>query len=225
VIDFHTHTFLSDGVLGPSELVRRAAVTGYRAIGLTDHVDGSNLIFVVPNIAKVARDLNRFQGTLVIPGAEITHAPPDQIGELVARARELGAIFVVVHGESPAEPVAPGTNAAAIEAGAEILAHPGFITETDARAAAEKGVFLEITSRAGHGMTNGHVARTADETGADLIINTDAHGPRDLISRERALEVLMGAGLTGERATRVFSNNESLLETLKKRLGGVTTTS
>jgi len=219
LIDFHTHTFLSDGVLGPSELVRRAAVTGYRAIGLADHVDSSNLIFVVPNIAKVARDLNRFQQTLVIPGAEITHAPPAQIGELVTRARELGAVFVIVHGESPVEPVAPGTNAAGIEAGADILAHPGFITETEARQAAEKGTFLEITSRAGHSLTNGHVARMAGETGANLVINTDSHGPQDLISRERALEVLVGAGLTDGQATQVISNNERLLEELRKRLG------
>ncbi|HLE81453.1 MAG TPA: PHP domain-containing protein, partial [Dehalococcoidia bacterium] len=31
--DFHTHTFLSDGVLSPIELIRRAHVKGYRVIG------------------------------------------------------------------------------------------------------------------------------------------------------------------------------------------------
>jgi len=36
--DFHTHTFLSDGVLSPIELIRRALVRGYKAIGVTDHV-------------------------------------------------------------------------------------------------------------------------------------------------------------------------------------------
>ena len=38
VADFHTHTFLSDGVLSPCELIRRAAVNGYQIIGITDHV-------------------------------------------------------------------------------------------------------------------------------------------------------------------------------------------
>ena len=36
--DFHTHTFLSDGVLSPMELIRRAHVRGYRAMAVTDHV-------------------------------------------------------------------------------------------------------------------------------------------------------------------------------------------
>ena len=101
VIDFHTHTILSDGELIASELVRRACNIGYRAIGLADHADGSNLEWLVPNLVKVARELNRHQETFVIPGVEITHAPPAQISELVDQARRLGAVFVVVHGESP----------------------------------------------------------------------------------------------------------------------------
>jgi len=218
LIDFHTHTLLSDGVLGPGELVRRAHVIGYRAIGLTDHVDGSNLDFVVPSTVKVARDLNRFQETVVIPGLEITHAPPGQIPELAAEGRKLGAVLVLVHGESPVEPVAPGTNLAAIETGVDILAHPGFITESEARLAAENGVFLEITSRAGHGLTNGHVARIAMDAGARLVINTDSHAPGDLISRERAVQVLIGAGLTEGQAASVMENNEDLFQELKRRL-------
>ena len=66
MIDFHTHTLFSDGLLVPSELVRRAFCIGYRAIGLTDHVDGSSLDFVLPRILKVAAELNRFQQLLVV---------------------------------------------------------------------------------------------------------------------------------------------------------------
>jgi putative hydrolase len=216
LIDFHTHSLLSDGLLGPSELVRRAHVVGYRAIGLADHVDGSNLDLVVPRIAKVARDLNRFQGTLVLPGLEITHAPPGQIAELAAEARSLGALFVVVHGESPVEPVEPGTNRAAIEAGVDILAHPGYITELEVRLAAQKGVYLEITSRSGHSLTNGHVARLATEQGAHLVVNTDTHSPEDLVTRERAFKVLLGAGLTEHQAQQVLENNAHLLARLKE---------
>jgi putative hydrolase len=217
VIDFHTHSILSDGVLIPSELVRRACNIGYRAIGLADHADGSNLEWLITSLVKVARGLNRFQETFVIPGIEITHAPPDQISELVGQARELGAAFVVVHGESPVEPVASGTNLAGIEAGADILAHPGFITPSEARLAADKGVFLEITARSGHSITNGHVARIALEQGARLVLDTDAHGPGDLITRETALKVLIGAGLTEVQAGQVMKNNEDLFATLRGR--------
>ncbi len=219
MIDFHTHTFLSDGLLNPSELVRRAHVVGYRAIGLTDHVDGSNLDLVVPRIIKVAAELNSLQDTLVIPGLEITHAPPEQIAQLVSEARRLGAVVIVVHGESPVEPVAPGTNQAAIEAGVDILAHPGFITEEQVLLAKEKSVSLEITSRAGHSLTNGHVARLSIVAGATLVINTDTHSPDNLISRDRARQVLVGSGLTEAQADNVLQNNEHLLSRLKLRMG------
>jgi len=217
LIDFHTHTLLSDGALNPSELVRRANNLGYRAVGLADHVDGSSLDLVAPRIAKVARELNRFQDTFVIPGVEITHAPPGQIPELVSEARKLGAVLVVVHGESPVEPVAPGTNRAGIESAADILAHPGFITPEEARLAAQKGVCLEITSRHGHSLTNGHVARVGLAAGATLVINTDTHTPDNLITRHRALQILVGAGLTHEEAETVWANNEKLLTFLRQR--------
>ena len=45
-----------------------------------------------------------------------------------------------------------------------------------------------------------------------------AHAPGDLISRETAMTVLMGAGLTLDDANAVFKNNEELLGTLKRRL-------
>jgi putative hydrolase len=218
VIDFHTHTLFSDGVLVPAELVRRANYAGYRAIGLTDHVDGSNMAAVVAGAVRAAADLNRYQETFVIPGAEITHAPPAQIRELVSQARELGAVIVVVHGESPVEPVAAGTNRAALESGADILAHPGFITREDADFAARCGMFLEISARHGHSLTNGHVARMALAAGARLVINTDTHTPENLISRERAFQVLIGAGLTESQAQTVLDTNEELFQACKRRL-------
>ena len=58
-IDLHTHSLLSDGELVPSELARRAEKLGHAAIAITDHVDLSNIEFVVPQIAKVAAELNR----------------------------------------------------------------------------------------------------------------------------------------------------------------------
>jgi len=216
VIDFHTHTLFSDGVLNPSELVRRARVKGYRAIALTDHVDGSTLDFVLPRIIKVSKELNYFQPTVVIPGVEITHAPPGQIPELVEQARSLGARIVLVHGESPVEPVDQGTNKAAIESGVDILAHPGFIDMKEVKEAAANGVKLEITARSGHSLTNGHVARLALESAALLVIDTDAHAPGDLITRERAKQIIVGAGLDDRQAENVLLNNENLLRKIHR---------
>jgi histidinol phosphatase-like PHP family hydrolase len=137
MIDLHTHSLFSDGELIPSELVRRLEFLGYRAVAITDHSDASNLDFIIPRIIQVADDLNRSQPVKVIPGVELTHIPPRSIGSFIAKARGLGARLVLVHGESIVEPVAIGTNRAAIEGGADILAHPGLISDEDAALAAE----------------------------------------------------------------------------------------
>ncbi len=198
MIDLHTHSLFSDGELLPSELARRAEAAGYEYLGISDHVDVSNLDFVVPRILKAAEQFNQLGGIVVLPGVELTHVPPRFYAELTDKARALGAKYVVSHGESPVEPVAPGTNLAAIEAGVDILAHPGLITEKEAALAAEKGVLLEITARKGHCLGNGRVAQMARLTGAGMVLNTDAHGPGDLISDRLARIVALGAGLDEE---------------------------
>ncbi len=199
MIDLHTHSIFSDGELVPAEHLRRVESMGYEAVAITDHADSSNLDFIIPRIVKVAEDLNRFSQTKLIPGIELTHIPPQMFGELVSRARELGAKIIVGHGETVMEPVYAGTNLAAIQAGVDILAHPGFITKDEARLAAEKGVFLELTCRKGHSLTNGHVAGIAADTGALLVVNADAHGPGDFMTAEMAETVALGAGLDKDR--------------------------
>lgn len=211
MIDLHTHSLFSDGELIPSELVRRLESLGYRAVAITDHSDASNLDFIIPRIIKVADDLNRSQPVKVIPGIELTHIPPKSIGSFIAKARALGARLVLVHGESIVEPVAAGTNRAAIEGGADILAHPGLISDEDAALAAEKGVLLEISARAGHSFTNGHVAGTARNAGAVLVLNSDAHSPDNLMTREFASKVAEGAGMPQGSLSSLLSNSSQLL--------------
>jgi len=211
VIDLHTHSIFSDGVLVPSELVRRAEVLGIKAIGITDHADASNLDFIIPRIVTVAERLNRVNHIKTVPGIELTHVPPSQIGPLAEQARSFGAKIVVVHGETIAEPVVPGTNRAALSADIDILAHPGLISEEEVIMAAEKGVFLEITARKGHSLTNGHVAKLARKQGAELILNSDAHEPSDLITEQQAREIVLGAGLSQDDFERMQKNAASFL--------------
>lgn len=210
------HTLLSDGVLLPSELIQRAYSAGYRALALTDHVDRSNIDFVIPRIVEVIEEISEFSQLTVIPGAEITHVPPELIAKLVQRARDLGAKLVVVHGETLAEPVAGGTNRAAIEAGADIISHPGLISMEDALLAKERGIALEITSRKGHSISNGHVAKIAMETGVQLIINTDSHAPEDLITLGQAKIILQASGLAEKNIEQILSNSERLVDKIRR---------
>ena len=217
MIDLHTHTTFSDGELIPSELARRAEAAGYRGLAITDHVDFSNIDFVVPRIVKIAARLAEASELKIVPGVEITHVPPALISEIVKGARELGARLVVVHGETIVEPVIPGTNLAAIEAGADILAHPGLISEAQVRMAAEKSVYLEITARKGHSLTNGWVAKLALKCNASLVLNTDSHAPGDLINSEYARRVAAGAGLSEEVIAVMFANSEAILKRALQR--------
>jgi histidinol phosphatase-like PHP family hydrolase len=214
MIDLHTHTFLSDGAIAPAELVRRAEHAGYRAIGLSDHSDASNLDDLISAVVRFARETQPYVKIRIIPGVELTHVPPGQIGGMVKRARQLGARLVVLHGETVCEPVALGTNRAGIEAGVDILAHPGLLSEEEARMAAESGVHLEISARPCHGLGNGRVVRLAREVGAPLVICSDAHAPADILTPEWRERVAFGAGLTPEELERVNKNMISLVERL-----------
>jgi putative hydrolase len=217
VIDLHTHTIFSDGELIPAELIQRADAMGHRGIALTDHVDSSNLDFVLPRLRAAVDDLNPHHRVRALAGVELTHVPPETIKELTQRARDMGADIVVVHGETMVEPVAPGTNRAAIEAGADILAHPGLITPQEAALAAEKGVLLEISARKGHCLGNGRLVNLARAAGALLVVNTDSHAPSDLIDRAMAQKVALGAGIPEEELEALFANSERFLA----RAGGV----
>lgn len=212
MIDLHTHCLFSDGELVPAEHLRRVEILGYRAVAITDHADVSNLDFIVPRLVEAARRLNPHTATRLIPGIELTHVPPALFAELTARARELGAQIVVGHGETVVEPVIVGSNRAAIEAGVDILAHPGLISREDVELAAGKGVFLELSGRKGHCLTNGHVAALARSVGARLVVNADAHGPGDFLTRERAEQVGRGAGLSAEEYAQVRANMNELVQ-------------
>ncbi len=217
MIDLHTHTTFSDGVLIPAESARRAAKAGYQAMAMTDHADESNMEFILTNVSRFVKLTGPYLDLEVLCGVEITHVPPALIPDAIAKARKLGAQIVVVHGETVVEPVLTGTNLAAIEGGADILAHPGMLTPEEAQLAAEKGVALEITSRKGHSLTNGRVAALARQFGAKLTLNNDAHEPGDFIGLELRKKVALGAGLTAEEYLQAEANSRELVNRLRSR--------
>lgn len=201
--DLHTHSIFSDGELIPAELVRRAMVLGHDVIAITDHVDMTNVEFVVKSVVKAVDLCEDY--IKVIPGVEITHVPPKKIAEVAKQARRFGAKWVVVHGETVTEPVMPGTNKASVEnPDIDILAHPGFITLEEAQTAKDNDVILEITGRMGHNITNGHVYKMAHEVGAKMVIDSDTHAPENLMDEAAALTVALGAGLTKEEADKAL---------------------
>ena len=236
--DFHTHTVFSDGGMIPAGLMQRALVRGCLGLAITDHVDSSNLEWAFGNLLKFVEELGQewqpgivpgADGTTaplntldsdaldknwhlpLIPGVELTSVPPRKIEAMAQAARSLGARWIVVHGETIMEPVAPGTNRAAIEARVDLLAHPGLITPEDAARAAELGVHLEISTHKGHGMANGWVAQRARESGAKLLLNTDCHISAEILDAKQRRAIAFGAGLTAEEVDRIWQNGRRII--------------
>ena len=213
IVDLHTHSTLSDGVLIPAESVRRAVIAGYSGIVITDHADFSNFSHILESVHNFKNKNNTCEdGIKILAGVELTHVRPCHIAELTASARAQNADLVLVHGESLAEPVEEGTNRAAIDAGVDILAHPGLISYEDALLAAKNGVYLELTTRKGHSLTNGHVAKMALSVGAKLVICNDFHAPGDYVEENKVLRILEGAGLSSNEALLVLENNIQLFK-------------
>ena len=218
MIDLHMHTVYSDGELIPAELARRARTAGYQAMAFTDHADHSNIEHILKSLLKIVNEYSLYQEIELLAGVELTHVPPPLIPDLVKKARDLGAQIVLVHGETIVEPVATGTNHAAIMGGVDILAHPGLITAQDAALAAQKNVCLEITTRKGHSLTNGHVLNLAREHGARLLINNDAHAPEDLVGKDFRRNVAIGAGMSVSEYIQAEQNSVDVIAGIRAGL-------
>jgi putative hydrolase len=208
-IDFHSHTLFSDGILLPAAIAREAEIRGHLALAITDHVDASNLEFVLAGLTKFVREQGKSCPVKILPGVEVSYMVPELIEKYCKKAKRLGAKIIIVHGQSPVEPVYEGTNHVAVQLKGlvNILAHPGNITAEDTKLAAKNGIYLELSARKGHATGNQHVAALAQKFGAKLLVNTDAHSEKDLITQEEAFEIARGAGLLENEAIRAVCDN------------------
>lgn len=194
--DFHSHTYLTDGTASASDMWRHADLLGHRALAVTDHVSVED---PAPLLQRLRQEAKAWEGEALVTlvGVEITLVPPRRIADVARAARRAGAEIVIVHGETLAEPVEPGTNRAAIECPeVDLLAHPGLLTSADAALARDHGTVLELSGRRGHSLANGHVAQTAAAAGVDMVVDSDAHRPDELLSYEQAQRIAAGAGVT-----------------------------
>ena len=215
IIDFHTHTFLSDGGNSPIELIRYACANGYSIIGITDHVSYSNIDYIIDAAIRDCSLAERFWNIKAIPGVELTNIPAKSINEIACYAKEKGARLVIVHGESISENVEPDTDYNAVNSDyVDILAHPGLITLEEAKEAAKRGIYLEITYKGGNCLGNGHVVSIGRKAGAKFLINSDAHLHKSLYSQDMQVKVGQGAGLEENEIEEILEINSKAL--LKK---------
>lgn len=218
VYDFHIHSFFSDGVLLPSEIIRRVIVKDHKAIAITDHADVSNIDWLINNLKKISKEINQSDLDFrLLVGVELTHIPPSRIDRVARMAKDQGAELIVVHGETLVEPVMTGTNQAAIESDAvDILAHPGYLTPDQVELGSQRDLYFELSGRKGHCLGNGLVARLCEKYQGKLLVNSDAHAPGDFLDRSFAEKILIGSGLRKNSFGEILEKNPQEL-LLKKR--------
>jgi putative hydrolase len=205
--DFHAHSFLSDGGDSPTGMWTEGRRIGHRVLALTDHL---SLDDPAPLLRRLHREARAWEGDPFVPlvGVELTLLPPRKIAGIARAARRAGAEIVIVHGETLAEHVPEGTNRAAIESGlVDVLAHPGLLTPEEAQLAKDHSVALEISARKGHSLGNGLVAQVARAVGAELVVDSDAHAPEQLVPAVDARRIALGAGIPEKELDRVLEGN------------------
>jgi putative hydrolase len=210
-VDFHSHSYLSDGETSATDMWYEAESLAHRALALTDHLSMED---PKPMLDRLHREAKAWERTAFLPivGVELTKVPPRRIAEAARAARKAGAEIVIVHGETIVENVPKGTNHAALESGlVDVLAHPGLLDPRDAILAKENSVVLEISGRRGHSLCNGHVARLALAAGAELVVDSDAHDPEQLIRMEMARKIAIGAGVPEDVLERVLVTTPAAL--------------
>ena len=91
VHDFHTHTFLSDGILRHSwALILRASSQEYKTIAVTDHARFSKQTQIPKVLSEECRRASEEWGIKTIPVIEITHVSKDLIGDAAKSKRPWG---------------------------------------------------------------------------------------------------------------------------------------
>ena len=214
--DFHIRIHQGFGV---ASALRYASLAGIRFAGLVMPSDGTELSRLADFSAQVRR-LSLYANVEAWAGVELCHIPPALLPEAVREAREAGARLVLVYGESIMDQVEQGTNFAAIEAGADIITHPGLVDAETAAFAAERGVAFEFTSCPRHALTNAHTAAMALKHGVTLVRGSNAGRAEELTTRAFWPSVIKGAetGITGENGINLAEHLRKSEESLIRKL-------
>ena len=214
--DLHTHTTASDGKWSIEENALAYAERGFHTVAITDHSKGQvqanglsdeRLVKHIEAVRKVAKKL---EGKItVLAGSEVdilTDGSLDYPDELLA---ELDVVVASPHAALSQDPKkATKRFLKAIEnpyvtmighpTGRLVLRREGLSPDIEAlcKAAAERGIAMEINANHWRLDLRDTHARVALDHGVKLAINTDAHGPADPLQLPYGVLTARRAGAT-----------------------------
>ena len=232
--DLHCHTVASDGRNTIEQMAVAALARGYEYLAITDHsathgfgnhVSPAELRLQIERVREVDAQV---EGLTLLAGSEVNVLPDgslDYDDELLA---ELDWVIASLHtsfrmGERQmTERMVHAMDHPLVDA----IGHPtgrlierrepyALDLERVIEAALRTGTLLEINANPDRRDLNEHHARLAAESGAKLLIDSDAHGVNTLVNIRYGVDTARRAWLTGEQVANARPWPE--LDALRKR--------
>src|SRR3712207_5740601 len=215
--DVHMHTVASDGRNSIEQMVEAAMARGYEYIAITDHSATHGFGNHVPpdelrrQIERVREVNARYDGIEVLIGTETNILPdgsPDYEDDLLAELDwVVGSVhtsFGMAEHERTARMVAacehPWIDAIGHPTGRKIERRKPYAVDMSAviEAAARTGTILEINASPDRRDLNDVHARPAAQAGVKILIDSDAHGVRELALARWGIATARRAWLTAD---------------------------
>jgi DNA polymerase (family 10) len=232
--DLHTHTTASDGKWSIRELVQAALDRGFHTVAVTDHsksqvqahgLTAERLEQHIEAVREIAAEYKK--KITVLAGSEVDILSDGSLDYPNSLLRELDVVVASPHAALTQPPdKATARLLRAIEHPCvTILGHPtgriinyreGLAPDmlTLIKAAARRGIALEINANHHRLDLRDTHARLALEHGVKLAINTDAHGPDDLDELTYGVLTARRAGATKQDVVNCLGR-EALLTWLR----------
>lgn len=223
--DFQMHSEWSDGSSSIAALADACVERGYRFMAVTDHAQGLpiagglSMARVRSQHREIAR-LNRARPSFhIFKGIEANIAADGSIDVSVDEAGEFDIILAAPHSKLRKAEDQTARLLRAIESPAHILAHPrGRISSTRAGVAADwdrvfahaarHGVAVELDGDPSRQDLDYDLARRALAAGCLFALDSDAHGPSQLLFTETAIAHARLAGIPRDRIVNCWTLSE-----------------
>jgi DNA polymerase (family 10) len=213
--DLHSHTTLSDGRNSLGEMAEAGRARGYAYMAITDHSashgfgDHVTAERLLERVAEIREWNKGKRGFRLLAGSEVNIGLDGELDYAEEVVAELDWVVASVHtsfsisAKAMTERVLtaienPRVNCIGHLTGRLIGRREpyGIDVEAVAEAAAANGTMLEINGNPNRRDLSEHHARLAQEAGATIVLNTDAHGIETLENMRYAVATARRAWLT-----------------------------
>jgi histidinol phosphatase-like PHP family hydrolase len=237
--DFQMHSDWSDGGTSIEVLARACMTRGYRHAAVTDHVKGRPISrgLTGETAERQHQAIDRLNATLdgfrVLKGVEANLGADGRLDIADEDLRRFDLVLAAPHADlRTADDQTPRLVRAVTTPGVHILAHPrgrkvgsrpGMTADWDRvfHAAARREVAIEIDGDPSRQDLDHHLARRAAAAGCLFALDSDAHGPDELVYAEIAVAHARLAGIPASRVVNCWPLEKILAWTARLQDNGV----